>query len=189
MIENPKNINEMHEILSRYFVSSTSHINLAGFDSQGRVDMPGSLIMHSLPENKKFPLQFGVVEGRFLARNMDLVSLEGAPHTVIGDFNCSHTSITTLDGAPNHVDGDFFCYNVPLESLDGAPSYVGGEFWVKWTESLPILRLLQYKKVDLEFAPDKVKEIVKKYLGTSKRGMLGAGVELTRAGFKANARW
>jgi hypothetical protein len=190
MIENPKNIDEMHGILAKYFVSTTSKIELAGFDSQGRVDMPGNLIMISIPPNKKLPLQFGYVDGSFNASGSPLVSLEGSPHTVQGDFNCSNTSITTLDGAPNHVDGDFFCYAYdPLESMNGAPSYVGGEFWIKWSKNLPILRLLQYKKVDLAFAPDEVQEIIQKYLGTGKKGMLGAAAELTKAGFRDNARW
>jgi hypothetical protein len=131
----------------------------------------------------------GHVGRSFNCRFNQLTTLEGAPGHVGGDFDCNGNQLTTLEGAPGHVGGRFFCHNNQLITLDDAPGHVGGEFWVDYQPSLPLLRLLQYPKVTIRNCPPVVNSIIAKYAGTGKRGMLGAGVELTKAGFKANARW
>jgi hypothetical protein len=97
--------------------------------------------------------------------------------------------LTSLKGAPDHVGRWFSCRDNPLNSLEGAPAHVDRMFYVSFLDDLPLLRLLEYDQFSLRDAPDLVQDIMNKYAGTGKKGMLGAAVELTKAGFKANARW
>ena len=57
-----------------------------------------------------------------------LTSLQGAPSSVSGGFDCTFNKLTTLEGAPSSVGGGFSCANNKLTSLQGAPSSVGGGF-------------------------------------------------------------
>jgi hypothetical protein len=129
------------------------------------------------------------VSGDFWCGNNQLTTLEGAPKEVVGSFYCDNNQLYTLAGAPLSVGGNFWCYQNPLTTLEGAPNSVERKFVIDYNPNLPLLRLLQYKAVRIHNAPTPVKDIMTNYAGTGKRGMLGAGVELTRAGFKANARW
>ena len=60
----------------------------------------------------------------------DLISLEGCPDYVKGNFTCSFCSrLSSLEGAPERVGGEFDCSSCDrLTSLEGAPERVGGEF-------------------------------------------------------------
>jgi len=66
--------------------------------------------------------------GSFLPCNLGLVSLEGAPSKVAGNFNCSDNSLLSLNGGPKDVAGAFDCRNNKLLSLKDAPDYVGTNF-------------------------------------------------------------
>jgi hypothetical protein len=175
----------------------------------GSVDVLGSVTLRSI-EVTQLPVRFGHVGGSFDCRNNQLKTLEGAPGYVSGDFLCYNNQLKTLEGAPGHVGGSFtchynqltslggapghvgrsfFCNSNQLKTLDGAPGHVGGGFWCSYHPSLPVLRLLQYKKVKIHDAPWSVENIMTKYAGTGKRGMLAAGVALTKTGYKLNARW
>ncbi|HDR9764138.1 TPA: hypothetical protein ACK3Q6_002691 [Burkholderia cepacia] len=48
-----------------------------------------------------------------------LISLEGAPEYVGGNFDCSDNELNSLNGAPKHVEGDFVCVSCSLETLNG----------------------------------------------------------------------
>ncbi|CAK1331712.1 Uncharacterised protein [Burkholderia pseudomallei] len=48
-----------------------------------------------------------------------LISLEGAPDYVGGNFDCSDNELNSLNGAPKHVEGDFVCVSCSLETLNG----------------------------------------------------------------------
>jgi len=67
-------------------------------------------------------------EGDIVVSHMKLTSLEGAPQTVQGYFNCGHNNLTTLEGAPQTVHGYFNCSRNNLTSLEGAPQTVKGSF-------------------------------------------------------------
>jgi hypothetical protein len=157
----------------------------------GVVDVDGKVVLRSPIKVAELPVRFGQVGGNFDCSVNQLTTLKGSPNHVGGQFICSFNKLTALEGAPGHVVSDFLCglNRVRLNSLDGAPGYVGGKFWVDYNESLPLLRLLQYNHIHVRNAPKVVTQILNKYAGTGKKGMLGAGVELARAGFKDNARW
>ncbi|MCK9439514.1 hypothetical protein M0Q39_05650, partial [Patescibacteria group bacterium] len=62
-------------------------------------------------------------------------TLEGAPKTVGGYFDCSHcTSLKTLEGAPETVGGYFSCgYCTSLKSLEGIPIEIKGRIYLNGT--------------------------------------------------------
>jgi hypothetical protein len=83
----------------------------------------------------------------------------------------------------------FSCKNNPLKSLEGLPTKVGALTWVTWHESLPLLRLLDLTWFIIVDAPDQVTSIMNKYKGQGRAGSLACAAELSRVGFKGNARW
>jgi hypothetical protein len=137
----------------------------------------------------KLEVKFGSVSGTFDISSTGLESLEGCPKIVGGNFLCFANFLISLVGGPSKVGGNFVASNNSLKTLEGAPDHVGGYFEVDYSHSLPLLRLLQYNHIHVANAPKVVTQILNKYAGTGKKGMLGAGLELTRAGFKENARW
>lgn len=95
----------------------------------GIVDVDGdvNLIEKKL---KTFPIRFGIVSGHFWCWDNDLISLEGAPNSVGGDFDCfSNENLASLVGSPRHVGGRFDCSYTPITDLIGAPDEVDGFFY------------------------------------------------------------
>jgi len=74
------------------------------------------------------PVKFGIIKNDFDVFYVGLITLEGAPKQVGGDFMCSNNKLTSLEGAPDKVDGNFNSYGNELISLKGAPKQVGGDF-------------------------------------------------------------
>ena len=131
-----------------------------------------------------------------------------------GDFNCSDTWLTSLKGAPSRVDGYFYCSDNKLTSLEGAPSHVGGSFScsVNKLTSLKdvhrhiteingkfyavgnpitshVLGLLLIKGATRVYLDNKqVEEILNRYLGKGRAGMLMAQEELIEAGLEEFAQ-
>ena len=106
-----------------------------------------------------------------------------------GHFQCSANNLTSLVGAPLSVGGGFDCQDNPLISLEGAPLKLKGTFACDYSHNLPLLRLLNYKKIIIQNGPEQLIKIIKPYLGQGKPGAIKAAVELIRAGYKENARW
>lgn len=55
-----------------------------------------------------------------------LVSLDGAPSTVHGDFKCSFNKLISLRGIPNVINGNLFIDNNLLRDLDYFPGSLNG---------------------------------------------------------------
>jgi hypothetical protein len=132
----------------------------------GVVNIAGSIHMYGLAG--EIPVQFGRVDEEFTIGECDLESLKGAPI---------------------YVGGGFGCWDNPLKNLDHSPDHIEGRFTVSWRADLPLLRTLVAKEGVFIDAPKPVYDILNKYVGTGKKGSLAAAVELTKAGFKGNARW
>ena len=49
----------------------------------------------------------------------ELISLDGCPDTVGGDFNCSGNKIKSLQNSPKSVKGEYNCSHNELNSLEG----------------------------------------------------------------------
>jgi hypothetical protein len=96
--------------------------------STGLVDVKGNFKCYGINLKDFNGVRFGEVTGSFVSFNNLLQSLEGAPETVGGDFNCSRNSLLTLEGAPKTVGRDFDCAHNSLQTLEGAPQTVGRDF-------------------------------------------------------------
>jgi hypothetical protein len=130
-------------------------------DNEGLVSCTGGVIL--VTDVTHLPVRFGDVAGDFYCSSKKkLISLEGAPQVIGGDFWCDYTKLTSLAGAPQKVRdfrcrnnqllksleggpvevlGNFYCSQNPLlSSLQGAPASVGGDFWCY---SHPKLRSLE----------------------------------------------
>jgi len=68
----------------------------------------------------------------FRCDNNLLISLEGAPEIVNGDFSAANNRLINLKGGPRIVGGDFDVHANPLWSLEGAPEQIQGRFKCKW---------------------------------------------------------
>jgi hypothetical protein len=155
------------------------------------VGSPRSCITFACGGNQLTDLVGGpqeVSEAYYCDRNQ-LTSLDGAPQVVPKSFWCQQNNLTSLVHGPTEVGGNFFVQDNPLENLDGAPKQIKSTFVLTYDTKLPLLKLLHYKDLSIMDAPNAIYTIISKYAGTGKRGMLGAGVELAKAGFKDNARW
>jgi hypothetical protein len=133
------------------------------------------------------------VGANFNCARCGLTSLLGAPDTIDGWFDCSHNQLTTLDHAPKQVTDLFDCSNNPLKSMKGAPNNMGS-IELTYDEHLPLLRCLN-AQLGINFIggdtypPREVQNLLERYMGSDKAGMLKCAGEMIRAGFKENARW
>lgn len=75
------------------------------------------------------PIQFGRVEKDFRVKRCNLLSLEGSPEIVMGDFISSQNKLKTLHGGPKYVGKDYYCCSNYLSNLDGAPEKVMRHFY------------------------------------------------------------
>jgi hypothetical protein len=172
------------KILNRHF-KITGKIDI----NNGIIDVDGNVNL--IKKISKLPVQFGNVSSDFSCSGNQLTTLEGAPRSIGGGFSCSDNQLITLQGAPSSVGGGFNCYNNKLTTLEGAPISVGGGFHCSYNNNMPLLRLLlikDVKKISLQPKNDIVKNILNKYLGQGRGGALQCAAELTKAGYKGNAR-
>lgn len=69
-----------------------------------------------------------------------------------GNFNCGGQSLVSLEGGPEYVGGNFWCDGNPrLRSLKHGPKYVGGEYSCAFCNisSLKSLEGVEYKSLDV----------------------------------------
>jgi hypothetical protein len=119
----------------------------------------------------KLPVKFGTVGGHFACFNNQLTSLQGAPSSVNGTFSCDNNKLTSLEGIHKLIkklNGGFFCYNNPITS--------GG------------IGLLLIEGLTEIHADHPAFEIIKRYLGQGKKGLLRCQDELIEAGYEEFAR-
>jgi hypothetical protein len=76
-----------------------------------------------------FPVNFGVVDGRFIAVDIKLISLIGFPKSVGNTVNINDNRLTSLKHAPREVGGVFTVLNNFLRTLEGGPKEVGGTYY------------------------------------------------------------
>ena len=125
------NVELINKQVKRHFrIKGTFDVN----PQTGEVDVQGDVRFKGLITSQgRFHVQFGTVTGEFDCSDLGVVSLEGSPHTVMGDFFCysrreSIPTLTSLKGAPRIVHGGFSCMNNLLTNLVGAPEQVGDWF-------------------------------------------------------------
>lgn len=146
--------------------------------------------------HKELPVKFDVVHGLFDCKQCQLTTLEGCPRYVGGEFLCWQNNLKSLIGGPKQIGNRYSCYENPLESLEGLPLITkNGWILLDYNENLPLLRLLSVKNLNnVVLVPSssaesqQLVEILMKYIGKGKGGILQCAAELTRAGYKGNAR-
>ena len=98
-------------------------------NSDGTIDVDDSVYLGEM-KLQILPLKFGKVTGGFNCFSNALSTLEGAPHTVGGNFACGRNpELHSLVGGPSKVGGNYSCYDCTLTSLVGAPATIPGNFW------------------------------------------------------------
>jgi hypothetical protein len=175
-------------------------------DDNGLLNVMGDVVVKmewtsnqgvGLPEGK-IPVAFGTVSGTFSVARTNLRSLEGAPSSIGNICWIGFNPLTSLEGGPQHIHHLLIMDELPLlSSLDGFPPQCNTCRFT-WTENLPLLRLLQAKKLILDLNqqsmlpnsnPKRCFEILKRYEGQGEAGAFACGAELATAGYKENARW
>lgn len=191
-IENISNNDDILRRVKRY-VSRNASVEIVN----GLIDVDGDFeLTKSLP---KLPYKFGKVTGDFMVNENTLETLEGCPYFVGGEFfNCGFNYLTSLIGGPIKVMGDYIARGNEFISLDGLPKEMHGDIHLEYREDLPMLKLLFINKlsnvvlynnyVDTTNAKNIVADILNKYLGKGRGAALACAAELSRAGFKGNAR-
>jgi hypothetical protein len=100
------------------------------------------------------------VGGDFDCSSNQLTSLEGAPRSVGGGFSCSSNQLTSLEGAPQSVGGGFYCRTNQLTSLEGAPQSVGGYFYCGYNPVYKVWILFEdFSKIELLNDYDPFREV------------------------------
>lgn len=98
-------------------------------NEDGTIDIDGDVKFYEISLSK-LPFKFGKVSGNFeLIYIEGLISLDGCPREVGGNFECYSCNLTSLKGGPDEVGGNFVCRNNELTSLEYCPSEVGGNFY------------------------------------------------------------
>lgn len=91
------------------------------------VTVNGNVNLNGILAEKVLPVKFKDVVGYFDISNNSLISLEGSPHSVTRDFNCSNNQLESLFDAPYKVF-DFDCSNNMLKNLSYCPKEIQGFF-------------------------------------------------------------
>jgi len=123
--------------------------------------------------------------------NMDLIRLPVKFGNVGRDFWCSRNQLTSLEGAPSQVGGVFYCSDNQLTSLVGIHKIIKScqEIFISKNPikegGLGLLLIKDLKYIDSELP---ALQIIKKYLGKGKRGMIDCQTELIKAGYKEFAK-
>jgi hypothetical protein len=151
----------------------------------GHVDLFGK-------EMERLPVKFGAVGGSFYCGGNRLPSLEGAPGTVGGNFYCNYNRLTSLEGAPRTVGGSFYCDGNKiafLRGIHGIVKRIDGTLNIKYN---PIasggIGLLLVEGLSGIGSDLPALEIINKYFGQGRRGLLRCQEALADAGFEEHAR-
>lgn len=192
----PESDQQAWDIVKKYS-HIMDYVKSITLDSQGLVDVQGDISFRE-PAFKgpvikrQFPVRFGKIDGAFIARNLNLSTLAGAPHTVTGTFNVGSNQLSNLTQGPQIVQGVYQAGNNPLVSLQGLPEHGVHHFYCDYTHDLPLLRLVQVNGVNLNHAQDAhvpIMHIIKRYVGKGKGQVLNFALELKQAGYGSNAKW
>lgn len=116
-------------------------MNITMYDIQadGTVDVQENVyIFNDHLVNGRLPIKFGKVTGVFCTSDCDIISLEGAPHTVTKTFRCRQAKkLVSLEGAPSIVGGDVIVTGCPhITSLTGIADIfksIAGIFSCTWS--------------------------------------------------------
>ena len=98
-------------------------------------------LIKSYIKDGRFTVKFKEWDTDFYCGCTKLISLEGCPDYVKGNFDCNNCkNLLSLKGAPKEVGRSFYCDSCNnLTSLEGAPKKVGGNFTCEYCNNLTSL--------------------------------------------------
>lgn len=190
MVEKAQSLEHAQKILRDH----APQLKLAAIslDSENRVDIDGDIHISRLGRGKTgyaLPLVFGHVTGDFIATDIGLDSLEGAPYRVDGEFGVLDNNLTTLTGGPTYVGASYRVHRNPLRNLDGLASSIGYAVEFDYRKDLPLLRTLVARKIWPTPDQRALERILEKYAEQGRAGAFDCRQELKKAGFDGNAKW
>lgn len=185
-------------------------------DDNGGVNVIGYCIASIKDWRGIIPVKFVSVSGGAYFTGKDLISLEGSPRSVGGNFNifnnnlsslkdgpiivggnyiCSGNKLTSLKGLASDIGGKLICSGNDIISLDGLPDSFTGGININLHPTLPLLRLLRCQEITfgIYFQQDVrvITAIMNKYCGDkfSRSNVIACQKELIDNGFEGNASW
>lgn len=133
------------------------------------------------------------VGGIFCCDNNKLTSLVGCPKKIGGYFDCTHNKITSLEGIPTSIRGNCYCYDNELTNLKDIHKMITtirGHFFCNHnlitSHVLGLLMISELTKVVCD--NDGWGNILNRYLGKGRKGMLDCQNELIEAGYEEYAQ-
>lgn len=130
----------------------------------------------------------------FSVNNNKLLSLEGGPETVNGSFIISNNKLKNLEGCPKIIKNSIFCSENSLETLTNIHKYINQIGELISIDDLgkvdSILGLIMVNGLVRILIVDnsEIEDIINKYLGKGRTGMLAAQKELIEAGYEEQAK-
>lgn len=117
----------------------------------GIVDVPDpdTVILYFKKPFDRFPIKFGIVNCAFTCSNVGLVSLEGAPEEVRGNFFCDGNELRSFDGAPGHVHGDFVATDNPILYCNELSSKIDGILKVNEACRVGLVGIMSNEEIDI----------------------------------------
>jgi len=114
-----ENFEDIHKICKEYDIKNYT------INTDGSIDVDGSVYLCNYEGLTKLPLKFNNVSGHFNCDHNNLTTLGGSPKSVGGDFYCNFNNLTSLEGSPKSVGGYFNCRYNKILTFEGAPNNVG----------------------------------------------------------------
>jgi len=183
------------KLFRKYFITSDK----LTVDSNGLVSCNDSVDLKNDIMVNNLPVKFLHVDGDFLCNNNKLISLEGSPQIVGGGFYCNNDQLTSLKGGPRSVGGIYICGQNPLVTLEGLPDHISERLYITYSPTLPLMRSLIASNIhlygDSSELEVQIQDVLNKYAGRGKAGMMACSSELLTLGKKLgvdlrqNARW
>lgn len=167
------------------------------FSTDGKINVHGSVFMPKY--QRVIPVPFGEVSNDFMIdQPSKLESLENSPVKVGRHFNVIGSQIKSLDHLPRWIGGDLNISETPIPDLHNIHKridHLGGRFYAGSTDGtmggelkshvLGLLLLKPYpKSFWLSGVPEKVNEILYKYVQKESRDIYAAQEELIDAGLE-----
>jgi hypothetical protein len=208
----PQDQSELEKLFAEYYIEGNAMLGSYG-DKVFDVSLIGKNMVnvHVMVNNAacslnpaikltKIPFKIYRCTGIYRCKDNNLNTLENAPTTISGAFDCSNSlNLISLKHCPETVNGFFIARgNTNLKSLEGieVDSKISGPLFLDYNESLPMLRSLVVKR-GVKFlgqVEERVKtfqSIINQYAGQGnlKQSLLECQYALIKAGYKGNAKW
>ena len=155
------------------------------------IDNTNGIVDFRRKELTNLQWKFGKISWSFTCAGNDFRSLENSPTYVGGDFRCESTFITSLEHCPEYVGEEFWCFKTPIKSLVGIHKHLkhcqlfSCEFCPIEEGGLGLLLINGLEKIETDHPAI---QIISKYVGQGKKGMMLAHVELIENGYEQFAK-